>query len=232
MKHIIREVPAEYAEFDLYFDDDGLTSASGDFCNNLFIVCNDGWGRISGFNIEEYKNMQKEAEFIIDSFDNIGGWYGYSSCKEAMESCGIEYNPRKCHLLKEWQKSADECKPESIAEYLTITTGKEWSVKSARGYCQGDFAQILYCPERYKDGVEVYGDVFFGCAKEFVVIDLDENGEEADSVGGYIVADCQANADEDYKRIVCEWAEIDENETVLEMIDGQRTVTQYTYRTA
>ena len=78
----------------------------------------------------------------------------------------------------------------------------------------------------------MYGDVFFGCAKEFVVIDLDKNGEEADSVGGYIVADCQANADEDYKRIVCEWAEIDENETVLEMIDGQRTVTQYTYRTA
>lgn len=111
MKHIIREIPAEYAEFSYYFDYDGLTSASGEYCNNLFIIVNEGYGRIWGFNIDEYKNIQKEAEFIIDSFNNIGGWYGYRSYKEAMESYGITYNPRKCHLLKEWQKTPMNATP-------------------------------------------------------------------------------------------------------------------------
>ena len=38
IKHIIREVPPEQAYLSFYFEDDGLTSAGGDYCYNLFIV--------------------------------------------------------------------------------------------------------------------------------------------------------------------------------------------------
>ena len=69
-----------------------------------------------------------------------------------------------------------------------------------------------------------------GAAKEFEVIDLDEDGNEVDNCGGYIVADSQAWRDEEYKRLVCEWAGIEESETQLEMIDGSHTYTKYTYR--
>lgn len=231
-KHIIREVAPEACDFSFYFDDDGLTSAGGDYCYNLFIVSNDGWGRISGFNIEEYKNVQRQAENIIDEFESVGGWNNYSSYKEVMQDFCIPYNPHKCHLLKEWAKEADSSEPESIAEFLTITTGKKWDVSSARGYCQGDYVDIVYCPEFYKSGVESYGEVYLGAAKEFCVIDLDENGEEADSCYGYIVADCQAWHDEDYKKIVCEWAGIDAEETQLEMIDGCNYSRSYSYRIA
>lgn len=160
-----------------------------------------------------------------------------------MKEYGIDYNSRKCHALKEWAKAADVAEPETVAAFLTITTGKKWDVSSAHGYCQGDYVEIVYCPEFYPDGVIKYGEVWLGCAKEFCVIDVEdyqepeeEGGEptytEADSCYGYIVADCEAWRDEDYKRIVCEWAGINEEETRLEMIDGSKTRTVYSYRVA
>lgn len=234
-KYIVREVEPEAADFSLYFDDDGLTSAGGSYFYNLFIVSNDGYGRRSGFNMEEYEKITRQAENIIDGFADVreDGFYSwtYTTFKECMIDNGISYNPRKCHTLKEWALDADAYNTEDIAKFLTITTGKEWSVASARGYCQGDYVEIVYCPEYY-ESPEEYGEIWLGAAKEFCVIDLDENGEEIDSCYGYIVADCKAWRDEDYKRIVCEWAGIDQNETRLEMIDNYTTYREYSYRIA
>lgn len=230
IKNIIREVPPEACDLSFYFDDDGLTEAGGDYFNNLFIVPT---RRNSGFNGKEYKSVQDTARQIIDGFEDVRdpancyNWTGYKSYKECMEDWGIPYNPRKCHALKEWAKDADESEPEDIAAFLTITTGKKWDVTGVCGYCQGDYVEIVYCPERYREGVEAYGEVWLGCAKEFCVIDLDENGDEGDSCYGFIVADCQARDDEDYKRLVCEWACIDEDETALEMFDGYARTATY-----
>lgn len=254
INYIVREVPAEQADLSFYFEDDGLTEAGGDWNYNLFIVCNEGWGRISGFNIETYKNVQKEADGLLDAFDDVERpgsgycWTSYGSYKEAMEDYGIPYNPTKCHKLKEWAKAADTSKTESIAEYLTIKTGKEWGVVSARGYSQGDYCEVVYC-KQYHSEPEAYGEIYLGAAKEFCVIEVenykapdDENDEatydEGDAVYGFIVADCQIknwrDSDAEYKRMVCDWYGCDEAEAALEMIDwgSVRTVTHYNYRTA
>lgn len=234
IKNIIREVAPEACDFSFYFDCDGLSGRGDEYYNTLFIVSRDRWGRIDGgINTEEYERVQREAENIIDSFERVGGgMYDFISYKEAMEYVGVPYNSRKCHALKEWAKTADAYKAEAVSEYLTITTGKKWAVSSAHGYCQGDYVEMVYCPERYPDGVQNYGEIWMGCGKEFCVIDVDEDGNETDECYGYIIADCQAWRDEDYKRIVCEWAGINEDETRLEMIDGQNTYTTYSYRVA
>ena len=57
-------------------------------------------------------------------------------------------------------------------------------------------------------------------------------GEEIDSCYGYIVADCEAFRDEEYKKLVSDWAGIKPEECTLEMIDGCSTHTTYNYRTA
>lgn len=234
-KYIIREVEPDCVSFENYFDDDGLSAAGGDYCYTLFIVSCDRWGRYDGFNVEEFKNVCRSAENMAEQFDDIAGdgYYAswYSSYKACMIDSGISYNPRKCHALKELLRDWDNT-PENVAAWLTITTGKEWAVSSANGYCQGDYVEMVYCPEHYKDGVQHYGEVWLGAAKEFCVIELDEAGEEIDSCYGYIVADCQAWRDEDYKRIVSEWAGISADEAQLEMIDGYTTRTVYSYRTA
>lgn len=232
INYIIREVPPEQCYFSFYFDDDGLTELSGDYYNNLFIITFDRFSK--GFNYEEYKRIQTLAEVIIDNFYDIeeGYTYRYNSYKEVMEYHNIPYNSHKCHKLKEWAKNADTNKTEDIAEFLTITTGKKWTTDSATGYCQGDYVEMVYCPEHYKDGVKPYGEIWLGAGKEFCVIYLDENGEEDYTVWGYIIANCQAWKDEDYKRLICEWACIPEEETQLEMIDGYKTYTKYNYRIA
>lgn len=237
INYIVREYPPESCELSWAFEDDGLTERGGDWNYNLFIVSNDGWGRLSGFNVETYEGIRKEAENMMDDFEQVigreslyAGWT-YKSYKEVMESYGIPYNPRKCHALKEWAKSADNLDTDDIAEYLTITTGKKWRRIGVHGYCQGDYVDVVYC-EDFHENPKYYGECWLGCAKEFSVNYLDENGEEEDSVGGYIVADCQAWRDEDYKRLVCEWAGIPEDETELQMIDGFHTYTKYDYRTA
>lgn len=235
-KYIIREVEPDCASFESYFDDDGISAAGGDFCYTLFIINRDGWRNYCGINADEWKRVQADAKQLIEDFYELRGegWYApsYSNYKEAMIANGISYNPTKCHALKEWALDADEDNAEDMAAFLSITTGKKWSVCGVRGYCQGDYCQVVFCEEMYKHGVQNYGEVYLGCAKEFGVIELDEDGNECDSCYGYIVADCEARNDEDYKRIVSEWAGISANEAQLEMIDGCSMVRSYSYRIA
>ena len=249
INYIVREVPPEQTDFSFYFEDDGLTSAGGDYCYNLFVVAQSR--NSSGFNEKEYQNIQNEIENLLEMYTDIvnkSNYAQYSSVGAMLFDVGlinsIHYT-RRIKEITEWLKACltwgntsqtrtlAEYEPEeTTAEYLTFKTGKEWTTDSAYGYCQGDYVEMVYCKEHYTDGVKQYGEIWLGAGKEFYTIELDENGEEADTCYGYIIADCQARTDEDYKRLVCEWAGIPEDETRLEMIDGSRSYTKYNYRTA
>lgn len=242
IRNIIREIEPEACDFSYYFDNDGIREAGGDFCYNLFIVSFDRWNRVEGFQADVYREIVREIENIYDAFqevkENAGKIGYYSSYKEAMNFNGLNYNPRLCHALKDFfldpaNDGNDLNDPETVAAYLTITTGRPWDVVSARGYCQGDFCSVVYCKDFHKEP-QAYGEIYLGAGKEFCVIDLDDDGNELDAVYGYIVADCQAWKDEDYKRLVCEWAGIKPEETELQMIDydTRRTIVKYDYRTA
>ena len=249
INYVIREVPPEGNDLSYAFEDDGLTEAGGDWNYNLFVVADEGWGRIYGFNIETYKRVLNEAENLMDDFGQVIGrdssyaYWTYKSYKEVMENYGIPYNPRKCHALKEWAEAGGNLDRDDIAAYLTITTGKKWNRTGVYGNCQGDYVDVVYCEEHYtKESAKYYGECWLGCAREYGVIDVenyetDEDGEtcydEVDSCYGYIVSDSQAWREEDVKRLVCEWAGIPEDETVLELIDWSnvRTYTHYGYRT-
>lgn len=237
IKYIIREVEPEATDFSSYFEDDFLKGESGnnDFCENLFVVDYDYYGRISGFNIEKYKNVVSQAENIIDCFDDVESKYNtYNSYKQVIEDyLNCKYSPKLCHNLKVWANGNSATKPEGIADFLTITTGKKWNIKEVRGYFQGDFVQVVYCTDVYSDfDSKKYGEIYLGCGKEFAVIELDENGKEDFATYGYIIADCEAWTDSDYKKIVCNWAQINEAETELQIIDDCQTYSHYTYRTA
>ena len=209
-KYIIREVQPTCTNFDFYFEDDAFNERSGDYNNTLFVL---SWcrGKYSGVNKEAFYEIQEEAEQVIeDCYDG---------------ECKNDHSPE----LQVWAESAEVDNLNDIAKYLTIKTGKQWEVLGVHGYSQGDYAEILYCTENYsKKTVVIFGEVFLGCAKEFEVIEVDENGDEIEAVYGFIVSDSEAGyEDEEYKRIVSEWAGIDETDTVLEMFDGYTIVEQY-----
>ena len=249
-RYIIREVPPEQCDFSFYFDDDGLTEAGGDYCYNLFIISQSRNG--GNFNGEEYTRVTNEIENLLEMYIDIVSKSNYAQYS-SVGAMLLDYKlVKSIHDTKHIKIFADffaSCcehpsspyanyhdnysahEEESVAKYLTLKTGKEWDVDSVYGYCQGDYVKIVYCKEHYPNGTQQYGEVWLGAAKEFYTIELDEDGEEGDTCGGYIIADCQARNDEDYKRLVCEWACIPEEETRLEMIDEQHTYTKYTYRT-
>ena len=235
--NIIREVPAEHSDFSYYFDDDYINGKAGVENSIMYIIAWDR-GRYWGINADEYNYLEDKARGLIDDFCEVGGEYGRKSYKAVMEAYGIKYSPTKCGKLKKWAEYALEHYSETapdLAEYLTITTGRPWDVVDARGYYQGDYCEVLYCKDCHsEEAAQAYGEVFCGAAKEFCVIDLDENGEEVDKCYGFIVADCELKGyrDEEYKRIVCDWACLDEETTVLEMIDGYSTCVNYSYRVA
>lgn len=235
--HIVREVPPEECDFQFAFDDDGLSAASGDYNNTLFILYRDRW-TMRGINATEYNKILTIAEQVHDDFscleDGTNSFYGADDVtyKDIMIDNGIIYNSHKCHLLREWSKNVDNINPDDMAVFLSITKGGKWQCTSATGYCQGDYVDIIYCDGHYtKESARAYGEIYLGAAKEFCVIDLDENGEEKDSCYGYFIADSQAWKNEDYKKLVCEWANIDPEFTKLEMISGSHTCTKYEYRT-
>lgn len=225
-KYIIREVPAEEAQLRDYFDGDVFNEYSGDFCNTLFIVHDDGKGSY-GLNGETYRETAYAAQSLSIDFEHPEGSY-----KEIMDWHGIPYNPTRCHKLKEWVKvwGVDTGNPNAVAEYLTITTGKPWDVETVFGYCQGDYVSVVYCKANYSQ-VKLYGQIYLGCAKEFTVTELGDDGTEIDTTSGYIVADCQVQSDEDYKRIACWDAGIPEEDSVLKLIESYRVFREYFYKT-
>ena len=240
MKNIIRE--CANPEFEFYFDCDCFNENAGNWNYTLFILTDDYYGyshHYNGLNIQEYKRIKEQMEAILEGFEdvedrgNYANFSGFSSYKEAMEWNGIEYNSIKCHRLKEWAKNADVDDTDDFSDFLTIITGEKWNCIRVTGYCQGDFADVFYCGKYYPGkSAQIAGELYIGCGKEFQVIDVDEDGEEADCVCGYYVADCEAWKDEDIKKIVCEEAGIDPDETQFELIDGYSTYTTYSYRFA
>lgn len=235
-KYIIREVPSELSDFSTYFDDDGLTERGGDYNYNLFIVQNEGYGRLSGFNLEEYKNIQSRAGAIIEGFEDVrDGVTNYDgdkvTYKDIMQEHGIRYSPRTCHRLKVWSEDADIDETADIADFLTIITGEYWKASAARGYCQGDYCEVIACAKHYTNPI-IYGEVWLGAATEYSITELDDDGNELDTVYGYIVAESEAWTEERTKELVCKWEGIDPSEATLELIDGQTTRTEYNYRTA
>lgn len=228
-KYVFRQVPPEVMDCSTFFDTDCFTEAAGDFSYTLFILYSDR-GRTYGFNIEDYKDVQAQADGIVDGFSDVAENYTdfFKSYKHVMEYYGIEYSGKKCHALKEWAKEADTDKIDCIAEYLTITTGKKWETTCARGYCQGDYVDILYCTEHYTEkDVVAYGEIFLGACTEFSLKEPENDWE----VYGFFVADSQAWRDEDVKKLLCEWEGLKPEETEVQFIENQFTRVEYEYRT-
>ena len=122
MKKIIaKEVNLSYVDFSLYFDDDGLKSIGGENCA-VYIVPVDR-KKYNGFNMDEYEEIEQQAQAVIDNYED-----GYP----------VE------ETLKEWVKHANTSDTDSIAEYLTLTTGEKWTVKAFTGILRDYCSSLLH----------------------------------------------------------------------------------------
>ncbi len=197
MKKIIaKEVNPAYVDFSFYFYDDSLKSVGGENCA-VYIVPADR-RRYSGFNMEEYREIELHAQAVIDDYEN-----GYP-VEEA---------------LKEWAKYANPRDTSDIAEFLTITTGEEWEVKAFTGYSQGDYCEVVYCVNHYTpERINEIGKLWLGCGTEFCI----------DGCHGYFVVDeLRWEEGERLRQYLADCYGCRPEELEIYLYDGEHIVTDY-----
>ena len=197
MKKIIaKEVNPAYVDFSFYFYDDSLKSVSDENCA-VYIIPGDR-RRYGGFNLDEYREIELHAQAVINDYEN-----GYP----------VE------ETLKEWAEYADPHNTNDIAEFLTITTGEEWAVKSFTGYYQGDYCEVVYCinhhtPERINE----IGKLWLGCGTEFCI----------DGCHGYYVIDeIRWEEGEKLRQYLADSYGCKPEELEIYLYDGEHIVTDY-----
>ena len=197
MKKIIaKEVNPAHVDFTYYFEDDRLKGVGGENCA-VYIVPADR-RRNGGFNMDEYQEIEQQAQAVIDDYED-----GYPIDE----------------TLKEWAKHADTSDTDSIAEYLTLTTGEEWAVKAFTGYCQGDYCEVVYCKAHYsEEHITEIGKFWLGCGTEFCI----------DDCYGYYVPDTiRWEEGETLRKYLADSYGCKPEELEIYLYDGEHVVTDY-----
>ena len=135
--YIFREV--ENPEFSIFFDGDIFNENSGGYEYNLFLITFNR-NHQYGLNCDKYEQLQETVNSLYNDFEYVGkGCTDYNgkryTYKQAMQENGLVYSATKAHKLKVLFANCrypDDI--ETLAEYLTITTGKAWKTTSATGY--------------------------------------------------------------------------------------------------
>jgi hypothetical protein len=196
MKYVAREIPPGNVDFSWYFDDDGLKSIGGENCA-VYIVPADRRRR-SGFNMDEYREIEQQAQAVIGDY---------------VDGCPMD------ETLKEWAEQANPYDTSDIAEFLTITTGEKWEVKSFRGYSQGDYCEVIYCVSRHTpEHITEIGKFWLGCGTEFSI----------DGCYGYFVPDTiRWREGDELRQYLADCYGCKPEEMEIYLYDGERIVTKY-----
>lgn len=232
-RYIIREYEPDYMDTINYFDCDSFDEKSGDYNNTLFIIQRERYDRHEGLNSGEFNRLREQCEQLFDGITEIQEHNEDYTWKCVCSDASIEYNPDIIPSLISYYDNSDgygryydnEC--ENVATLLYFQTGKTWFVKRVNGYCQGDVCYVIYCSDNYTN-YEAYrlGEMWLGCYGAYVVIDTLID----DECYGYYLPDSDKTDDMTIKHKVCNMAGINPDETILQLIDGCKTITQYSYR--
>ena len=219
MSYLIKEV--HEPDFSEYFDGDCFSKESGDYCNTIFALRREYYSINCLFNNNDFSDLKELVNDVLnDMYDKIAGIDYFKSDEQLFNYHSLPYSEENVKIIKDLANGEDYDSVDTICKFLKVKTGKEWTSKQSTGYCQRDYCTLIYCKNNYTDNyINIISDMFWGCGKEFGVIEI-EDGEEIDSVYGYFIADCQTFEPTEYKRLVCEYAGIDESDTTLEMIDS------------
>lgn len=224
-KYIMRQIPPEYTDFALYFDDDGLKSVSGE-CNAVYI--NDGRNYSGGYNSEEYVSYYKQLSGLVeDYYEKI-----YDTFEELFEDCAPDISKDKYYTLLGLIEYCYRCGINNyrIAQFLELKTDKSWDVESFCGYSQGDYCEVVYCSDVYStEEIKEIGKMYLGCGSEFECIDCDENGNPTDEIcGGYFaIDDIVWMEDERLVKHFAEYFECQPDEIEVQLFDGYIRIAKY-----
>ena len=220
-KVIFRE--SDYTDYDILYDDDGITNESGKN-NALYVIVPDRYSNYVVTNKKEYEGICNQAENIANDFSDFANGYDnyFTSYKAILNYYGVKYSPATVSRLKKWSE-AYKGSTDDIADYLTITTGEKWNTYGVCGYSQGDYATGIYCEGHYtKEALELYVGAAAGTVSEFIRIEGD------DVCGGFFVTDSVKWNTEALKNELSGFEGDDPENITIQLFDGYTQTAKYT----
>ena len=220
---VAKQKPPKLADFSSYFDDDSFTSADGENC--AVYIFHDKTSSDVRYNKEEFLALYDKATNLVEDLDILMSKerpdaFPYFSLKSCIEDYGIAYSKATEKALCLWAKTNRLEDPEFMAEYLSITTSKEWKTHSFCGYYQGDYCTVLYCADAYsEEAITEIGNFWLGCGYEY----------EIDGISGYyVIKDIQWGDTEKLRATLAGYCGCHPKDLLIqEYVD---TVTQYSYK--
>ena len=259
-KYIAIQQSPETFDFDIFTDCDCIRSAGGLNCE-VFVIGDRG---DCYFNKTDYETICNTIDELVGEFDELtyakdNGWsraeieeyHYYHSYKDIINDVLRDkryrkYSPLLVKKLKAFAENYDYNSVEQVAEFLTITTGMEWECETYKGYCQGDYCELIYCADKQsKEYMDLIGNGAVGCVTEFSISenpididgkDVDEIIEEAevDCCYGFYLTDHDVWNEEKCKAELAELAECKLDEIAVITIENTsyRTIAVNTYKVA
>ena len=210
MKIYAKQVPPEYQESPLYLWEE--------WPENVFVFGN----RDFNSHAERLDKIRRGLEYIAETFDDMQ--YGASWCRNdqldahiwiylARDNNKRYTRPERLELLKLAQNYCDCRSSEEnniLCRVLELVTGRKWTAGTIRGYCQGDWQEIIYPAEYSKEWLNAFEAEYFNTGTEWMV---DPDGENYSVyVTGW--------SDDDARQTIANAAECDPCDVVLLKFSG------------
>lgn len=225
IKVYARQVPPEYQESPLFYSD---------WDENVFVFGNRDYKQRA----ETLDNIRQALEEIADEWENINnhGHGYYNSWIDALNDLfparddGREYNRAErlelAKLAAQYEWASSDTENNILCRVLELITGRAWECATIRGYCQGDWQEIIYPATYGRDWLEAFETEYFNTGTEWTIHDDETPPESPESITGYN-AYCLGWNDEKIRAEIAEYANVSPDDVVLYEFTGWTRAAAY-----
>ena len=170
----------DYIETEFYFDFEQESKFL-----KLAII---GGRDFASFTFEEYDRAENNFDDFLYQYELLlhKDYYArYNNLSELVndmfwKSNGKKYSAKEIHTFKllyqRIKKERNYAFDDYACEFLKLITGNKYNKKAIRGYCQGDYAEVVYPETIDKETIDYIEACYFGTGTEYSI--YEEETEE------------------------------------------------------
>ena len=225
MKIYAKQVPPEYQESPLFLTDF--------WPENVFVFGNRDFNQ----HADTLVKLMTALENIVEVFDDMQDGQGWTNNLAHAIRCELPEEYRRDYSrperLKMVELANEYCFAKSYEEndilckVLELITGKTWDNSTIRGYCQGDWQEIIFPAEYGREWLEEFETEYFNTGTEWIVHDGDTTPDGPDDIDGFCVYAHGWN-NEQIKREIADAAGAANAEVILYEFSGWNRSAAYT----
>lgn len=204
-----------------------------------------GGKNFTSFGFDEFNRIEGEFDYFLQEYEKILNndyFKRYNNLTELVNDLfyrdnGKKYNTHEVNKFKQLYNKVIEARNYYFLDYvcdiLEIMTGKKYEKTAIRGYCQGDYAEVIH-PQFDREIIKYIEICYFGTGTEFGLYFGDgneeitaENCNDFDFCDDFIYYDYW-NAEE-FKRHLSKVYGVEIDNITVFTIENEDTIKKYIY---